>query len=174
MLVVVLTLAMAASSQPAVLSAVFDDATARQLMQLRHEFDEAELAAIREFDAAVGLVHKTLSIPVESYRTQRAPAGLKEDDWSEEQKRRAATAWPRRQRRVDDAEASLSTRTAAVLKRFGYTEDRLPSIRRRKWDGPAVYAFNFNFTVSAESRVLLQELRRLWTLSGRLTKNELR
>lgn len=163
MAVLLLTVVIATSGQSNGLSAVFGDPAARELMQIRRSFDEAELAAIREFDTAMGSAVARTAVPMEAYRTQRAPAG--ESKWSDEQKRRAASAWPRRQKKIDEAEKLLSTRTVAVLRRFGYKESRLPSIQRRKWDGPAAYVFTS--PMPSESRVLLEELRRLWNLSGR-------
>ncbi len=147
------------------LSSLFDDASARELMSLRRQFDDAELAAIREFDAAVG--SDRIAIPIEAYRLQTAPRGTF-DHLTIEQRHRAADAWPLRSKKIAEAEAQLRTRTVAVLKRFGYRDDHLPSVRRRKWVGPAVYGFHsVPISVGAEAWPMLQELRRLWTLSGR-------
>jgi hypothetical protein len=144
---------------------MFDDATARELMRLRRQFDEAELAAIREFDAAMGDQKANIAVPIDRYRNQAAPTSVTNHRWTEEQKHRSAKAWPVRERKVNDAEASLSNGTTALLRPFGYKEAGLPSIRRRKWVGPAAYAFNSS--VTPESRALMQELRRLWVVSGR-------
>jgi hypothetical protein len=156
------------TAQSTPLSEVFDDDTARELMRLRREFDDAELAAIREFDDAIGSASVRVAIPIGHYRNQLATREMAEDRWTPEQKRRSARAWPARQKRIDVAEALFSTRTATVLKPFGFKEDRLPPVRRRKYDGPPVYGFNsFRGNVPKESRALLQEVRRLWSLSVR-------
>ena len=147
-------------------STVFDDATAHELMQLRRQFDEAELRAIRAFDAAVRAPR--VAIPLNQYRNQLATREVAKQHWTPDQKRRAAAAWPTRQKSIAEAEEILSTRTASILKRFGFKDDRIPPVRHRKWDGPAVYGFNgFRGDVPPDSRALLQELRRLWVISAR-------
>ena len=150
------------------LSQVFDEVGARELMQLRRQFDAAELAAIREFDTAMGTAAVKLAMPVENYREQRAGRELSAIHWTPEQKRRAARAWPTRLKKIDDAEAVLIDRTLVVLNRVGYNGHDLPRIRRRKWDGPAVIAFNGpGGGRTPESRALLREVIRLWNLSAR-------
>ena len=156
--------------QPPRLSQRFDDASAAELMQLRRQFDAAELAAIREFDAAMGTAAARVAMPVDHYRDQRAGPELGAVTWTPEQKRRAARAWPLRLKKIDEAEARLIDRTLVVLHRFGYKSRDLPPIRRRKWDGPAVIAFNGpGGDRTPESRALLREVIRLWNLTARET-----
>jgi hypothetical protein len=166
---IVIGLMLGLSAQaPLRLSSIFDDATARELMQLRRRFDEAELGAIREFDAAVGTAAAKVAIPAESYRKQLATPELGRQAWTPEQRRRAARAWPIRLKKIDEAEAVLTGRTLVILQRFGFKEHDLPPIRRRKWAGPAVIGFNGpGPTRSPESRALLREVHRLWNLSTR-------
>jgi hypothetical protein len=148
-------------------SGVFDDSTAVELMQLRRQFDEAELAAIREFDAAVDFEGINVAIPSVNFRRQQATADFVESTWTPEEKERAAKSWPIRQQKIDEAEAMLGARTVAVLERFGYAADHLPTVRRRKWVGPAVYGYTG--VLPTESRPLLRELRRIWALSAQLS-----
>ena len=137
-------------------------------MRLRRQFDEAELAAIREFDAAMGGTGVKVAVPVDAYRHQLATREFGQQQWTPEQKRRAASAWPIRLKKVDAAEVRLTEQTLAILKRFGFRENHLPPVRRRKWDGPAVIGFNGpGGGNSPESRALLREVHRLWNLSGR-------
>lgn len=98
-------------SQSPRLSLVFDDSSAEELMQLRRQFDSAELSAIREFDTAMGAAATRVAMPVENYRDQRAGRELSAVNWTPEQKRLAARAWPLRLTKVDEAEAVLISRT---------------------------------------------------------------
>jgi hypothetical protein len=165
--IVLAILVAAASNQTAGRDSVFDPATQQQLIELRRAFDQAELAAIREFDRALGAAQARIAIPRDNYERQLATKAAGQYHWTPEQRRRAAAAWPARRQKLDEAEAALSQRTVAILKRFGYQEDALPRIRRRKWDGPAVYAFMPAASLSPRSLALLREVRRLWTISGR-------
>ena len=96
--------------------------------------------------------------------------------------RAAAAATPARVAAVDAAEQRLQQRTLAALKRF-FTQERaagritpaaydrvaggelgadyFPSIRRRKWAGPAVTGFRQEIR-TAEYRQVLAEVRKLW------------
>jgi hypothetical protein len=100
-----------------------------------------------------------------------------------EQQRRAAPAWAVRSRKVDAAAAELGERTFATVRAFFEKElkasrisradyqrftrqirkETFPPIRRRKWAGPAVYAFNGPVEgTSKEYSLVLQQIRKLW------------
>jgi hypothetical protein len=180
-LVFLLTVAAAAAS-PAPVTTWFDAATALELMDARRQFDMAELKAIAAFDRVIGGELRPVTMPVQQYRDQVASPALREIRWSQEQQKRSAAAMPARQAAVDAAERRLQMRTLGALKRF-FAQERaagrmtpaayervaggelrdnyFPSIRRRKWTGPAVTGFRQEIK-TAEYRRVLAEVRKLW------------
>jgi hypothetical protein len=180
-LVLLLTAATAAAS-PAPVTTWFDAATARELIEARREFDTAELRAIEVFDRDFGAEPRRVAVPVQQYRDQVASPALRQVQWSEEQRRRSGAAMPARLAAVDAAERQLQRRALAALQRF-FAQERaagritlsayervaggelranyFPSIRRRKWAGPAVTAFRQEIK-TAEYRQVLAEVRKLW------------
>lgn len=169
----------------------FDPNTARDLMTWRREFDAAEAQAVADFDEAMGQYRNVVAMPIEAYRDQayrdqvagREVARARSAAWLTEQQKRAAAAWLVRNKRVDAAEAELRRKTVATLKAFFNRElkerriskadherfaggdlekNEFLSIRRRKWAGPAVYAFNGTRALTPEYLVVLREVRKLW------------
>ena len=179
---VLLMTAAGAAANPAPAMTWFDAATARELIDARREFDAAELRAIAAFDRAIGGEPRRVAVPVQQYRDQVASPALREIQWSEEQRRRSGAATPARVAAVDAAEQRLQQRTLAALKRF-FAQERaagritpaayervaggelrdnyFPSIRRRKWAGPAVTGFRQEIR-TVEYRQVLAEVRKLW------------
>jgi hypothetical protein len=165
-------------------------ATAQQLIEYRKKFDAAELAAITEFDAALGPYRDVAAMSAQDYRNQRAGhevRPLRDAHWISEQQRRAAPAWVVRNRKVDAAAAELGEQTFAAVRAFfdkqleagripradylRFTREirteTFPPIRRRKWAGPAVYAFNGPMQGSTREYLLvLQQIRKLWQGQG--------
>jgi hypothetical protein len=160
----------------------FDAATARELMDARSAFDAAELNAIAEFDKSMGAHRAVVAMPPDQYRDQVSSPALRERTWTDEQRRRSAVASEPRNAAVDAAEEQLRRRTLAALKRFFARErsqgrisasdyarlvagelgaDYFPSIRCRKWAGPAVIGFRSPIR-TPEYRAVLAEVRRLW------------
>lgn len=179
---VLLLTAATAAANPVPITTWFDVATARELIDARREFDAAELKAIAAFERAVGGEPRRVALPVQQYRDQVASPALREIPWSEEQRRRSGAATPARVAAVDAAEERLQQRTLAALKRFFALEraagritpaayervaggelraNYFPSIRRRKWAGPAVNGFRQEIK-TAEYRRVLAEVRKLW------------
>jgi hypothetical protein len=161
----------------------FDAATARELMDARREFDTAELKAIADFDKAVATQRAPIAIPATQYRDQVASPALRAISWTAAEQRRSEAATPIRLAAVDEAERRLQRRTLTVLKTFlarerdagrlsrdayarvtkGQLADTyVPSIRRRKWAGPAVNGFRQEVR-SPAYRQLLGEVRKLWS-----------
>jgi hypothetical protein len=169
-----------------VITTWFDSSTARDLMASRAEFDAAEVNAVAEFDRALGEYHEVVMLPAKDYENQvvgREVQITQNSEWRDEQHKRAGPAWIVRNRRIDSAEATLKRKTLASLKAFFGSELRaarisatdyrrfagvdleanaFPSIRRRKWSGPAVYAFNPSQRFTPEYVIVLQEVRKLW------------
>jgi hypothetical protein len=181
--VAALLLAVAPSgAAPPTVTTWFDAATARELMDARQEFDTAELKAIAAFDRAVGTRRVWVAMAAAQYRDQVASPALRATSWTEAEQRRSEAATPARVTAVDEAERLLQRRTVAALKAF-FARERdagrlsrdtyarvtagelaggyFPSIRRRKWAGPAVNAFRQEVR-SPEYRHVLGEVRKLW------------
>ena len=177
-------LAAPAAAAPAPVATWFDAATARELMDARREFDAAELEAIAAFEQAVGgEPRRAWRFPSSSTLDQAASPALRQIRWSENQRRRSGAAMPVRLAAVDAAEHGLQRRTLAALQRF-FVQERaagritpaayervaggelranyFPSIRRRKWAGPAVTGFRQEIRTAAYRQVLA-EVRKLWS-----------
>jgi len=171
-----------AAADPRAVTTWFDPAATRELMDARQEFDAAELQAIAAFERVIGAESERVAIPVQQYRNQVADPSLRDIRWTDEQRRRAAAATPVRLAAVDAAERRLQQRTVAALQRFFARErsagrmsrgdyervaggelgtNYFPSIRRRKWAGPAVTGFRQEIR-TAEYRKVLGEVRKLW------------
>jgi hypothetical protein len=96
-------------------------------MTWRSKFDAAETQAVAAFEAALGPYRGVAAIPFEDYRNQRAGREVRaahSEAWIVEQQKRAASAWPARNGRVDVAEAELRRDTLATLKAFFRSELR--------------------------------------------------
>jgi hypothetical protein len=171
-----------AAAAPGTVATWFDPRTAREVMDARQEFDAAELRAIAAFERVIGAERERIAIPVQQYRNQVADPSLRDIRWTDEQRRRSAAATPARLAAVDAAERRLQQRTVAALQRFFARErsagrmsrgdyervgggelgtNYFPSIRRRKWAGPAVTGFRQEIR-TAEYRKILGEVRKLW------------
>jgi hypothetical protein len=176
-----------AVAEPRAVQTWFTPGIARELIAARIEFDHAELRAIAEFDQRMGQYSARVSMPLAQYRDQVSGPALRQREWSAEQRRRSALASGPRDAAVDEAEAMLQRRCVTALTQFFAQElrdrritpadyDRLtrgelgtnyfPSIRRRKWTGPAVIAFRAPIR-TPEYRQVLQEVRRLWAAAAR-------
>jgi hypothetical protein len=171
-----------AGAAPAAVSTWFDAATARELSEARQEFDDAELKAIAEFDEAVGTRRAPIAMTAAEYRDQVASPALRAIPWTLAEQRRSEAATPIRLAAVDEAERRLQRRTLTALKTF-FARERdsgrlsreayarvsagelaggyFPSIRRRKWTGPAVTGFRQEVR-SPAYRQVLGEVRKLW------------
>lgn len=170
-----------AAAAPAPVTTWFDSVAAMELLDARREFDAAELKAIADFDRAIGETRR-IGLPVQQYRDQVASPELREVRWSDQQRRRSELATPARLAAVDAAERRLEQRSVAALKQFFAREraagrispaayrrvaggelgsNYFPSIRRRKWAGPAVTGFRQEVR-TAEYRRVLAEVRKLW------------